>query len=286
MKKKNLLKYLLGMILFGSNGIVANGTALSSVELVYMRSSIGAVLLLALYFASGRRLTVFQHKRDLLFVALSGVAMGADWLFLFEAFNQIGVSLSVLINYMGPMIVIILSPILFKEKIGPVKLLAFTLAVVGVFLTSGQAVISGIHAWGLICAILSAFCSAGLILFNKMSVHIKDMENAAVQLLFSAITAVAFVGFQQGLAVELVSDDWIRVLWLGIFNTGIACYLVFSSIGYLSAQTSAICAYVEPVSAVFLSLLFLKESMSPLQMFGAVLIIGGAMLTEIANTYI
>lgn len=283
MKKRHLCKYLLGMILFGSNGIVASGTALSSVELVYMRSIIGAVLLLILYFATGHRLRVLEHKKDLLFVALSGVAMGADWLFLFEAFDQIGVSLSVLINYMGPMIVILLSPILFQEKIGPVKGLAFIAALIGVFLTSGQAVTAGLHMWGLTCAVLSAFCSAGLIIFNKMAVEIKGMENATVQLLSTAITVAAFIGLKQGLVIEILPEDWLRVLWLGILNTGVACYLVFSPIAYLPAQTTAVCTYAEPVAAVLMSMLFLHEAMRPLQVLGAVLIIGGAMLAEIVN---
>lgn len=284
MKRKHLAKYILGMALFGSNGIVANGSALSSIELVFMRSLIGAALLLIICFAAGYRLKVLNCKRDLLFVALSGAAMGADWLFLFEAFEQIGVGLAVLINYLGPVIVIVLSPVLFKEKIGPAKLLAFAAAVIGVFLVSGQAAFSGVNGWGLICAVLSAFCAAGMILFNKLSVNIRGMENATLQLLFAAITVAVFVICKQGFAIEILPMDWIRVLWLGIFNTGLACYLTFSVIGYLPAQTSAICAYVEPVSAVFMSMIFLHETMQPLQIIGAILIIGGAMFTEIINT--
>ncbi len=284
MKKKHLLKYLAGMILFGTNGIVASGSALSSVELVYMRSIIGAALLAVLYFATGHRVTAHKHPKDLIFVALSGASMGLDWLFLFEAFRQIGVSLAVLINYLGPAIVILLSPLLFREKLGAAKLLAFAAAIIGVFMLSGQAVVSGINIWGLTCALLSSFGSAGLILFNKLSVHVKGMENAMFQLLFAAITVAVFMGISQGFIIDILPADWIKVLWLGILNTGVACYLTFSEITYLPAQTSAICAYIEPVSAVFMSLIFLHESMGIFQIIGAILVIGGAAFTEIMNT--
>ncbi|MBQ8748040.1 MAG: DMT family transporter, partial [Clostridia bacterium] len=65
-----------------------------------------------------------------------------------------------------------------------------------------------------------------------------------------------------------------------LLNTGIGCYFYFSSIGKLPVQTVAICGYLEPLSAVVFSVIFLKETMLPIQIIGAVLIIGGAMLGE------
>ena len=65
-----------------------------------------------------------------------------------------------------------------------------------------------------------------------------------------------------------------------ILNTGIGCYLYFSSIGNLPVQTVAICGYLEPLSAVVFSVLFLREILLPIQVLGAVLVIGGAVFAE------
>jgi len=86
------------MILFGSNGIVASHTNLTSYEMVLLRTVLGSVLLIALFFLSGNKLTAQKHKKDFLFIALSGLAMAADWFLLFEAFNEIGVSLTILLT--------------------------------------------------------------------------------------------------------------------------------------------------------------------------------------------
>lgn len=103
--KRVYLTYFLALLLFGSNGIVASYISLNSYEIVLLRSLLGSAMLIAIFVLTGRKLTALQNKKDLLFIALSGVAMAADWLFLFEAYAQIGVSLGMLINYCGPAIV-------------------------------------------------------------------------------------------------------------------------------------------------------------------------------------
>jgi drug/metabolite transporter (DMT)-like permease len=80
--------------------------------------------------------------------------------------------------------------------------------------------------------------------------------------------------------MEIVAEDWLPILWIGLLNTGISCYLYFSSIGHLPVQTVAICGYLEPLSAVVFSFLFLGEILQPIQIIGAVLVIGGAVFTE------
>jgi len=54
----------------------------------------------------------------------------------------------------------------------------------------------------------------------------------------------------------------------------------FSSIGHLTVQMVAICGYLEPLSAVAFSVLFLREILQPIQVLGAVLVIGGAIFAE------
>ena len=66
-----------------------------------------------------------------------------------------------------------------------------------------------------------------------------------------------------------------------MLNTGAGCYFYFSSIGNLPVQTVAVCGYLEPLSAVIFSGIFLKETMLPVQMAGAVFIIGGAVYGEL-----
>ena len=281
--KKSYIKYFTALLLFGSNGIVASFIHLTSYEIVLLRTFIGSILLIALFFLTRNKLTFYKHKKDSLFLALSGIAMGTSWMFLYEAYTRIGVSIASLCYYCGPVIVMALSPILFKEKLTAVKIIGFMAVLVGIFLVNGNAFDGSGNGWGIFCGLMSALMYAAMVICNKKARRIQGMENAALQLFISFLTVLIFVLFKQGLAVQISTEDIIPMLILGLFNTGIGCYFYFSSIGNLPVQTVAICGYLEPLSAVLFSVAFLHERLSLLQIIGAVCIIGGAVFSELRS---
>lgn len=280
MMKTSYFKYILGLLLFGLNGIVASHITLNSYEIVLLRTLIGSLLLMILFFMGKGKLTFYQYKREFLWLAVSGVAMGASWIFLYEAYARIGVSISSLLYYCGPVIVMVLSPLLFKEKLTAFKVIGFLSVLGGVFLVNGNAFDGSGDTFGILCGLASAVMYSFMVIFNKKAESITGLENAALQLLISFLTVAVFVGFKQGLVIHIPLPSILPIFILGLLNTGIGCYLYFSSIGNLPVQTVAICGYLEPLSAVLFSVLLLKETMLPIQIIGAVMILGGAIFGE------
>ena len=278
--KTPYFKYIFALLLFGSNGIVASLIHLCSYEIVLLRTLIGSLLLIAIFFMAREKLTFCKYKTQSIFLAVSGIAMGTSWIFLYEAYDEIGVSLASLAYYCGPVIVMMLSPLLFEEKLTKIKVCSFITVLVGIFLVNGTAFENGVSIWGLACGLLSAICYSLMVMFNKKAKDITGLENAMLQLFVAFLTVAIFVGIKQGYRMEIDTQSIIPILVLGLLNTGIGCYFYFSSIGKLPVQTVAICGYLEPLSAVLFSVIFLKETMLPIQIIGAVLIIGGTMLGE------
>lgn len=281
--KRSYMKYFAALLLFGFNGIVASFIDLSSYEIVLLRTFIGSVLLIALFFLTRNKLTFYQYKNDSLFLLLSGIAMGTSWMFLYEAYAQIGVSIASLCYYCGPVIVMALSPLFFKEKLTASKLCGFAAVLIGIILVNGSAFNGNSNLWGIFCGLMSSVMYAAMVICNKKAQRITGMENATLQLFVSFLTVFIFVLFKQGLTVHLHTEDIIPMLILGLFNTGIGCYFYFSSIGKLPVQTVAICGYLEPLSAVVFSVIVLHETMLPIQILGAALIIGGAVSSELVK---
>lgn len=120
-----------------------------------------------------------------------------------------------------------------------------------------------------------------MVIFNKKAISINGLENSALQLVVAFITTAVFVALKQGLEINISKSSIIPLLVLGIINTGLGCYLYFSAIGKIPAQTVAVCGYSEALSAVVFSAVFLKESLSALQIAGALLIIGGAVFSNL-----
>lgn len=278
--KKVYAKYLLALLLFGSNGIVASYISLSSHEIVFARTLIGSLFLACVFLLSRQKARGLQNRRNFGYLALSGAAMGASWMFLYEAYAQIGVSVATLAYYCGPVMVMALSPLLFKEKIGWAKGLGFLLVVAGMVLVNGRALIRGGAPWGLICGLLSALLYALMVIFNKKAVSITGLENSMWQLMVSFLTVALFTIFKQGLTFHLPAASILPVLLLGLVNTGVGCYLYFSAIPSLAAQSVAIWGYLEPVSALVFSALWLGERLTRLQLLGTALILGGAAFGE------
>lgn len=282
--KRAYFKYISALLLFGTNGIVASLIDLSSYEIVLLRTLIGSLLLIILFKATGQHTTFWQKKKQFLFLLISGIAMGTSWMFLYEAYQQISVSIASLAYYCGPVIVMLLSPILFQEKLSATKLLGFLAVLCGLFLVNGQIVQEGNSTWGIFCGIMSALMYAFMVIFNKKAKDISGLENSMLQLLSSFLTVAIFVGIKSGFAITISGSDWLPILILGLVNTGIGCYLYFSPLSLLPVQTVSVLGYLEPLSAVIFSGLLLQETLSPLQVAGAVLILGGAMFAQCAGT--
>ena len=281
--KTAYFKYIFALLLFGSNGIVASLIDLSSYEIVLLRTLIGSVLLIAIFFLTREKLTFYKHKKQFASLAVSGMAMGASWVFLYEAYSQIGVSLSSLAYYCGPVVVMILSPLLFKEKLTKAKIISFLVVLTGIFLINGVAFNNGKNMVGILCGLMSALCYAFMVIFNKKAKNITGLENSMLQLFTGFLTVAIFVLIKQGYNIHIPQSSIVPMFVLGIINTGIGCYFYFSSIGKLPVQTVAICGYSEPLSAVIFSVIFLKEIMFPMQIIGAILIIGGAIYGKLKS---
>lgn len=284
-KKRAYISYIVSLILFGSNGILADGIPLSSAQIVLWRTLIGSLLLIVLFSAAKQGKTEFRKKvrstpvKDIIFVVLSGISMGLSWIFLYEAYVLIGVSLSSLAYYTGPVIVMVLSPVLFRERLTAMRIIGFTAVFIGVILANG-AVETQVDRNGIYFGLASAVAHALMVIFSKKAKAVQGIENAMIQLICSFLTVLFFVLIRGGISVDISPEGWIKLLILGLLNTGIGCYLYFSSLQFLSVQSVSVLGYLEPLSAVILAVLILGERMTGLQCLGAVLIICGALAGE------
>ena len=280
MNKKNFIKYIISLLLFGSNGIVSHYIHLTSVEIVLLRTLIGGAFITLLFLLGNKKFTFYKYKKDFLFLFLSGISLGFGWLFLFEAYRQIGVSLGTLIYYFGPAIVMVTSPFVFKERLSLIKFLGFIVVLLGLYFINNN-INSGTNVFGLICAFLSAFMYMMLIYSNRFIKNIKGLENIIFQMFFAFLVIIIFKVVVNGFFIDFKMNDLPYILYLCLINTGIGCYLYFTSISELPIQTVAICGYIDPMSALIFSSIFLKEKLSLIQIVGAIFIFSGVLFTEL-----
>ena len=279
-KSQNLYygMYILSMLIFGTNGLLVSRISLQSSQIVLLRTLIGGALLTAIVLLRGG----FDRnavRADLPMILLGGTALGLNWVALFSAYRLLNVSLATLIYYIGPILVLLFSPIIFREKLTGTKIAAVASVAVGLVCISGSILVGGMNPVGFAAAIASALFYAALIVFNKRITHTEGLQTAAIELDIAFAVVLIYCLLTVGLPHPARADlPYIAVI--GVVNTGLAYVLYFSGLQKLPGQSVALISYVDPVSALFFSALFLHEKLTLVQVIGAVLIIGGAMLGE------
>ncbi len=283
--KTNYMKYLISLLLFGSNGVVASAIIAPSYEIAFLRPALGAIALFVLFFLFGKRPALYRNPRDFALVAGSGAALGICWIFIYTAYTEIGVSLTSLLYALGPVMVMALSPILFKEKFTVVSIVGFAVVLLGAVLANGPVAASGSGIIGIVHGFIAAVGYAVMIVLYKRADTSDGLECSAVQLMAAALTVLAAIVITRMPIVAIPQESIVAVLVIGFVNAGLGCYLYFSSIGNLSAQTVAVCGYLEPISSIVFSAALLGEIMLGSQWLGAFLVVAGSMSIELAKHF-
>ena len=272
--------YILSLMILGTNGIYVSNISLESSQIVLMRTLIGGVLLSSLVLLGGGfdKESVRKERVPLL---VGGATLGLNWVALFEAYKLLNVSLATLIYYVGPILVLIFSPVLFHEKLTGRKAISVLVVAIGIICISGSIVVTGMNSLGLLVAAISALLYAALIVFNKQIVYTSGMQTAAIELNVAFVVVLVYTLCTAGIP-HITGSDLPYIAILGFINTGLAYFLYFSGFQKMSGQSVALISYIDPVSALLFSAFFLHEVMTPVQAIGALLIIGGgAMFGEI-----
>ncbi len=204
--------------------------------------------------------------------------MGINWILLFEAYNYTTVAVATLCYYMQPTIVVILSPLIFSEKLTAKKAACAAVAIVGMVLVSGvtgSGDLPKTNIQGVFMGLGAAVFYSSVVIINKRISGVDAYQKTIVQLLFAGITMIPYMLLTGGLGNEdFNTGTVILLLIMGIVHTGIAYVLYFGSIDGLKTQTIAILSYIDPVSALLFSALLLNEPLSVPGILGALMIIG------------
>lgn len=212
--------YILSLLIFGTNGIFVSHISLASSQIVLMRTWIGGILLtcLVLFFGGFDK----DHlRRERIPLLLGGVALGLNWVALFEAYRLLNVSLATLIYYVGPIFVLLFSPILFREKLTGRKLVSVIIVGIGLICISGSVVVIGMNSLGLLFAAFSALFYAALIVFNKQISYTSGMQTAALELDVAFFVVLVYTLCTSGLP-HLTGNDLPYIVVIGFINTGLA----------------------------------------------------------------
>ncbi|HEV8249083.1 MAG TPA: EamA family transporter [Gaiellaceae bacterium] len=289
-------------LLFAVNGTVAkvvlDSVGLSTVELTQARS-IGAFLGFALVLAVSRPGSFRAGRRELLYLAVFGVAGVAlvQWLY-FVAIHRLPIGIALLIQYLAPLIIALWARYVFHEAVRRRIWLALALALAGLSLIvevwSGG---GALDAVGVAAALAGAFAYALYVLMADHAVQRRDPLSVAC---YGFLFAAVFWCLVQPLwefPVEKLDDDasllgrlaefsvpgWLLVAFVVVGGTIVPFGLVVTALRHVPATRVAIVAMLEPVAATVVAWAWLGETLGTDQLAGGAIVLAAIMLAQTAR---
>ena len=272
------------MTIFGTLGLFVRNIPVSSGELALYRAILAALLIAVFLLVTKQEIPFKNIKKEVPILLASGVAMGINWILLFEAYKYTTVSVATLSYYFAPVIVTVICPILFKEKLTGKQIICFVMSTLGLVMITGIGDVGGGSDFiGILFGLGAAVFYATVILLNKFIKNVEGIHRTFLQFLAAVIVLIPYVLLTSGVTVgTLKVVGWINLLIVGLVHTGITYCMYFSSLKELPGQKAAILSYIDPLVAVLISVTVLGETMTWWQVIGGVLILGFTLWNEIA----
>lgn len=274
------------MFIYGSVGLFVRFIPLPSSVISMVRGLIGTPFLLLVLLIKKQKPDTAAIRANLLPLLISGSLLGFNWILLFEAYRYTTVATATLCYYLAPLIIVALSPFIFRERLGWRKLTCILAALCGMVFVSGVAkngIPSLAELKGVLLGIAAALFYAAIVITNKFLKNIGPFDRTVMQLGISAVWMLLYNlvsgSFAQCGAVG--GGALLALAVLGIVHTGFAYLLYFGSMEHLPSQTLAILSYIDPVVAVLLSAFVLREAVGIYEFIGAALILGAAFVSEL-----
>lgn len=271
------------MVIFGTLGVFTRNIGVTSGELALYRAVLASVLIgFYLVFIKKGWLNLKNAGRELPLLLASGIAMGINWILLFQAYRYTTISAATLSYYFAPVIVTVASPLLFHERLTAKQIICFVMSTLGLVLiigTGGGEETAGIT--GILFGLGAAVFYAAVILLNKFIKNVAGIQRTILQMLAAVVTLLPYVAVSSGFNLNLLDGTgWACLMTVGLFHTGITYCLYFSALKDLTGQEAAILSYIDPLVAVIISVLLLGEPMTLMQLIGGALILGFTLWNE------
>jgi RarD protein len=263
----------LSMMIFGTIAVFVRYLSLSPGEIALYRAVMAALPIGIFLLLKKEKIRFSVWKKEGVLLVLSGASLGINWILLFEAYKHTTVSTATLCYYFAPVIVTVVSTLVFREKLTKGQILCFLMSTVGLVLITGFSDLST-NGVGIAFGLGAACFYALVVLLNKRIRSVGGLQRTFLQFISAAVILLPYVLLSEGIHLQALDGiSWMMLLVVGLVHTGIAYVLYFTSVADLPGQQIAILSYIDPLVAILISVFLLSEPMTALQIVGGILIL-------------
>ena len=259
---------------------------LSASNCIAVRCIVAAILLAITMLISGRKAFKIKLRDAWCFVGCGIVSLLVFGLCYFKAMDYMSLSNAAILLYTAPCFVIIISAVLFKEKITPKKIAAMLMAFAGCCLVSGIGTGDEISAIGLALGLCSGLCYALYSIFSRFAIN-RGYSTFTINFyscLLAGIGATAVGGTDFIPLISLTPSNLLFAVATGL----VTCFLpyllyTYGLIGIENGKAS-IMASIEPVVATLCGVFIYNEGLTVMSTVGILLVLSAIVMLKEKST--
>ncbi len=277
---KQLLELSLATIFISTSGVLGKFIAMPPPVTVWWRAALAMLILLG--YCKYKNISLKLHsKKDTFSFILSALFLAAHWVTYFYALKLSNVALGILSLYTFPIITALLEPLFIKTKLNPIHIVLGVLVLLGIYILVPELNYQNTYVKGILFGLLSAVLYALRTLILKQQIpHYNGTMLMFYQLVFVTIALTPFLFYYGSANIE---TQFPYVILLALLTTAIGHTLFVKSLKYFSASTASIISSMQPIYAIILAYLFLKEIPTWNTFFGGLLIISTVIIESIRS---
>ena len=223
-----------------------------------------------------RRLSFSIERKAIGQTAILGILMAISSLTLFESYNYMNSGIASTLLFVYPVMVAVIMMFFFHEKNGPSLYLCLAIMFTGLFLLVNPSGGITLSPFGCVLVMVSALTYALYIVFVNVSKQINSIPTTKLLfyvLIWGSLVFFINIGLGNELTWPVSGYEWINLGALAIIPTLLSLACTTAAIHIIGSTPTAILGALEPVSAVLLSVFFLHQPISSLEIIGGSLIV-------------
>lgn len=279
MKKISYLFVIIAGSMWGSIGFFSKLISLrgfSSIEICFLRSIFCIVILGIFFLFTNKKVFLLEKITDLKYFLGTGIVSFSlyNWSYIM-AIKETSLGVAAILLYTAPAIIMLLSSVLFKEKITKSKFIALITTLIGCMLVTGLLEENSfISQKGFFYGILSGIGYALYSIFGKYALKKYSPVTVVFYTFFMSAIFFAFISNPYITLIKIKeSNSWFLIATFALFTSAVPYVLYTKGLSKIEATKASILATVEPVVATIIGVIFFSEKISFLKILGIIFVI-------------
>jgi drug/metabolite transporter (DMT)-like permease len=267
--------FLYGFV--GYFGVSVVHASLSVTNMLFWRFFIASAIMTVIVIARIKHVHVSRKEACATFIN-GALLYGLSTMLYFFACPYIGTGLAMVIFFTYPAMVMLLNHFLYGQKIPPIYYAAITIIIIGMALFVDPHEIT-FDLLGITLSVTSAFLYAGYMVASKKVATFSPDLSTLIICLGCMTTSLILSLTSHTFSVPTTWSVWFDLFGIGVVATTVPILLLLYSLNYISSEKASILSVLEPVFVLIFGVTLLGEPMKLQYLFGAIIVLSGALLT-------